>query len=106
MLNLTKNPNWKIIYDTFSWWLEKDNFHQYAEDLSEDLLQIENLHENYLIDVGWYPMGNPNGNFIIKAIKDVNWEQPVITFSCKTPNQVIENLEKTMKEIDTKLKFN
>jgi len=47
------------------------------DSLTEDLLQVE-YPNNYLIDLGWYPECNSNGNFIISVIYDFDWEKPVL----------------------------
>lgn len=46
-------------------------------DIKEDLIQIV-YGDHYLLDVGWYPEFNVKGSFVIRIIKDCDWQIPVI----------------------------
>ena len=47
-------------------------------ELRQDLIQVEYKNRNLIIDVGWYPDFNPEGQFVIQVIKNQDWEQPVL----------------------------
>ena len=68
--------------------------------LKEDLLQINFEHKNIIIDIGWYPEFDPKGSFVIKVVKDFNWEQPLCEQRTKCIKEVYEVLEKQIAKID------
>ncbi len=69
--------DWKIEFNDF---LECDitniSKNNYCE-LHEDLLQLSNQKENLIIDLGLYPDGDENGNYILLLVKNCNWELPL-----------------------------
>lgn len=52
------------------------------DELKEDMLQVE-YPGGYLLDVGWRPSFNLNGNFYICLIKDFDWDTPIYNGSAK-----------------------
>jgi hypothetical protein len=67
--------------------------------LKEDLFQIE-YSEGYIIDVGWYPSFEAEGNFRIVVVSEYNWEKPLYMKKCKE----LETLTLYMKECVTIVK--
>lgn len=49
-----------------------------ADDLGEDLLQIETAHGD-IVDVGWYPAWHPGGRLRVVTIRNMDWEAPLHT---------------------------
>lgn len=45
------------------------------------------------IDLGWYPEGDPNGSFKLQAILNDNWENPLLSFSSRSKDEITEMLE-------------
>jgi hypothetical protein len=45
--------------------------------LDEDMLQISDASGQYTIDVGWYPAGSPDGQFVGRIIAADDWERPL-----------------------------
>ena len=68
------------------------------ESLTEDLIQIE-YDNGYLIDIGWYPEYDAEGNFIVQLIKDYNWENPIYKQGCKEDKQLKKILLKAIEKI-------
>ena len=68
------------------WNITYDEFHidfsvpcaQQLNELNEDLLQAS--ANNFIIDIGWYPEGDPEGKIISLLIKDHNWQKPILHF--------------------------
>jgi hypothetical protein len=46
------------------------------DNLKEDLLQVSYAN-GLLLDVGWYPSFDENGEFQIRVIENNNWDEPV-----------------------------
>lgn len=92
---LVKNivgKEWRVTYDNFSWLLEDNNFQENKDFLSEDILQIEHSHKYYIVDVGWYPMLDPSGEFKIVLIKNKNWCSPLFEYSTKDIEEVVQKI--------------
>ncbi|MBK4204732.1 hypothetical protein EGI09_12500 [Bacillus subtilis] len=69
-------------------------------DFNQDLLQISHKTKNLLLDVGWYPEGDPTGSYGIELIKNEDWENPVEDIMCTELKELIKQLDNIfMKEI-------
>ena len=65
----------KITYDDFD--IDPTlTFESQKFSFKEDILQLE-IGDNYVIDVGYYPEFNPKGFFLVRVIKDIEWDSPV-----------------------------
>lgn len=76
-------------------------FGQQIYSLKEDMLQVV-YKNNYLIDVGWRPEFELEGNFIAVLIKDFDWDNPVLCEECKdltTLEKCLNNFVQFINEI-------
>ncbi|MBL3647838.1 MULTISPECIES: hypothetical protein [Bacillus] len=62
-------------------------------DFNQDLLQISHKTKNLLLDVGWYPEGDPTGSYGIELIKNGDWENPVEDIMCTELKELIKQLD-------------
>ncbi len=83
----------KVLYNSFDIDFERP-FAEQLEELNEDLIQVE-YNEKYILDIGWYPEHNANGNIIIQLIFDNQWDTPIV----KEKVNNIDSLLKIIKEI-------
>ena len=70
----------------------------------EDILQIE-FGERFVLDVGYSPEFEPNGNFVIQAIQDNDWMNPISRIKCQTLDKLKKSIEKTVQLIHAKRKI-
>ena len=70
----------KITYWEFSVDFSK-SFEDQLEYLTEDLVQVE-YPGGYLVDIGWYPEYDADGEFIVQLIRLGNWGTP--EYRCRT----------------------
>ncbi|MEC1672763.1 hypothetical protein [Bacillus mojavensis] len=69
-------------------------------DFNQDLLQVSHKTKNLLLDVGWYPDGDPTGSYGIELIKNEDWENPLEDIMCTELKELIKQLDNIfMKEI-------
>jgi hypothetical protein len=87
--------DWIITYNNFFDIdpLKLENNDILWDNFTEDLFQIKNEHKNILLDLGWYPEMNPNGNYCIKLIQGNNWEEPLVNINNKDKNEIIKIIE-------------
>ncbi len=81
----------------------------------EDILQIERHlkrkinkkveQQKLIIDLGWYPDGEPSGNFRLVAILNNNWEFPLLQFTSRSKKEILETLEYWLFEIFDDIHF-
>ena len=45
------------------------------------------------IDLGWYPDGDPAGSFRLEAILDDDWVNPLLTFTSRSRQEIVDTLE-------------
>lgn len=58
--------------------------------------QIE--EQTLAIDLGWYPDREPTGNFRLVALLNDNWQSPLLEFSSRSKQEIIEVLEQWLFE--------
>ena len=46
------------------------------------------------IDLGWYPDGDSDGKFTLRAVPDNNWDEPLLEFSSRSKDAIVQTLEK------------
>ena len=78
----------RIVYNEFDINFDED-FSNQENCLLEDLLQIS-YADGYLLDLGWYPEFDANGNFKMQVIKDGNWDSPIYFRECREKNDLIQ----------------
>jgi len=65
-----------------------------------DMLQIS-FGDRFTLDVGWQPDFDPSGHFVVVAIQDYDWLNPVVKIkprSLKTLKRAIEKAAKIINE--------
>lgn len=56
--------------------------------------------KNLLLDVGWYPEGDPTGSYGIELIKNEDWANPIEDIMCSELKDLITQLDHIfMKEM-------
>lgn len=81
-LQSVRLENCEITYDDFD--LDPMvSFEKQKWSFKEDILQIE-IKKEYLVDVGWYPEHDPKGFFLIRVIKNIDWDNPLFKKKCKS----------------------
>lgn len=68
---------WNVEYDTFNINFNIP-FYRQTNELNEDLLQASK--DSYIIDIGFYPEGDPQGKIITVLISKNNFDQHYIKF--------------------------
>ena len=85
---------WHIKYNALSEYdIIKDGA-EYSYELCEDMLQVEN--QNLLIDLGWYPSGDIEGNYKLYMLdknEECPFESPLEIFISKSKQEVTERIE-------------
>lgn len=97
LLKLTSKKG-EILYNDLYLDEELPLFKQ-LDNLKEDLLQVS-FYNKYLIDIGWYPEFDQNGQFKISAIKEYDWDNPIYISICKTIEDLKKEFEHCIKIID------
>ena len=89
----------KIVYNEFQIDFAKE-YTQQQECLQEDLVQVT-YAQNYLLDVGWYPEYESEGEFVVQIIKNQNWSEPVYKKSSKKEDELMKNLNDAVEIIES-----
>ena len=88
-----------VIYNSFD--IDEDvSFEDQWYSYSEDILQIK-FGERFVLDVGWYPESDLEGKFIVYAILDQNWDNPLMTITC-TLLEERKKIKENYKELKQK----
>ena len=92
-----------IVYNDFDI-QENIPFEKQWYSYKEDMLQVQ-FGDRFILDVGWYPEDDQNGNFTVLAIENQDWMNPVSQIKCKTLDELKKAIEKTAKVITEKRKI-
>ncbi|TNH41471.1 hypothetical protein [Photorhabdus luminescens] len=68
------------------------------DELKEDMLQVE-FPNGYLLDIGWRPSFEIDGQFKLALIKDFNWENPVYLDSASNLLELDEKIQLAMHKL-------
>ncbi|ONI40460.1 hypothetical protein AN639_12035 [Candidatus Epulonipiscium fishelsonii] len=88
---------WNISYSSFSninlqdYIDEPDNREIWLFEGNEDIFQIQK--DNILIDLGWYPMYDPEGTYRIEVVKNLDWIKSECTFSDQDKDKIVNKIE-------------
>lgn len=80
-------------------------FEKQEYSFKEDILQIA-FGDRFTLDVGWYPEMNPSGYFVVRAIQDYDWMEPVAKIKCRTLKRLKKAIEKVARIINEERKKN
>lgn len=80
----------EITYDELSN-IDSKNVKNDLDTLKENMLQVE-YGNDLLIDAGWYPYFNINGQFQVRVIEDHQWEPPLILLTANTITELLSKL--------------
>ena len=63
-------------------------------------MQVE-YNGGYLLDVGWYPEYDSDGQFIIQLVKDDGWSNPTYKYSCRSQDELQDIIETMINHVDS-----
>ncbi|MET4861622.1 hypothetical protein [Morganella morganii] len=91
------NKNGTVVFDDFNI-SENTSLSEQLDELKEDMLQIY-FPNGYVLDVGWRPSFEINGQFKLLLIKDYNWECPVYADSLSSVSELKKSIEIALSKI-------
>ncbi|MCA0755646.1 hypothetical protein KP806_11325 [Paenibacillus sp. N4] len=76
-------------------------------DLIEDIVYFINQSRNRMLDLGWYPEGNPKGKYRLVLIemdeeedKQIeNWNNPLITFTSRDNIEIKNKVNEILNKV-------
>jgi hypothetical protein len=83
--------NWQVTYNEFREIDPADA--KAAAYLREDLFQAFNRLTKILIDVGWYPDGDPEGGYVLSAHRDDFHGEELLRREARTRGAIVEAIE-------------
>lgn len=107
-ITLTVNDDWKIIYNKLTIFdpeihkLTEEEFDFYTLGLfTQNMTQIESKSKKLLIDIGWYPDSEINGEFLLQMLSirdgDCDWFNPIAEFRTRSLKQLVLKVEELTK---------
>lgn len=80
--------------------LEKDSIWiHFTEDILQMVYKWEQKQTCFVLDVGWYPETERNGNFRLVLIQKTDWENPIIEIKTKSKKELVYHIEKIVEKI-------
>lgn len=85
----------------------QDEDYEYRLEFNEDILQIINTHRRRIIDLGWYPEFNVNGQYRLMVIEWTNdceqqpefWDHPLIKYCSRDIEDIKKKIEGLAKKV-------
>jgi hypothetical protein len=90
-----------VIYNEFKIDFNK-KYSEQEDCLLEDLLQVT-YAQGYLLDVGWYPELESEGEFVVQIVKEKNWEEPIYKSNSKNKEDLVQDLNNAIRIIESKI---
>lgn len=87
--------SWKVDYNTFVE-LDPKTLNEKDEkwiNFTEDLLQMSYIRDNIILDIGWYPEADPQGEYGLELIKNLDWSNPLESYSTKDKFALMTKVE-------------
>jgi hypothetical protein len=89
---------WKVQWNMFDeadpvFFTEEDSDYRYS--FMEDLLQLQK--DSFTVDLGWYPEGKVDGEYLLVLIKNENWSEPIFDFSSRDKGRIIQEIERLLQ---------
>lgn len=69
----------------------EDILHIYTDHTRKRNKRVET--QRLAIDLGWYPDGDPEGAFRLEAILDGDWINPLLSFTSRSRQEIVDTLE-------------
>ena len=103
-MNIKTGKNWIIKFNSLSE-LDPENNDLSKEELehailgfTQDLVLIENELESNLIDIGWYPDIDINGEFILSKLTkgkdhEYDWQNPIEEYKTRSLRKLLLRIE-------------
>lgn len=91
----------KITYDELSN-IDSENFKNGLNTSKEDTPQVE-YGNDLLIDAGWYPSFNINGQFQVRVFEDHQWEPPLILLTANTITELLSKLRSAQNIVESRI---
>lgn len=85
---------WKVEYNNFTEYDIDEHDESDLHELNEDLLRLYNEKANLVIDLGWYPAYDADGNYILELIKNFDWHCPSERVLTKSKIEIVSYIEK------------
>lgn len=93
-----------IVYNDFD--VQEDvPFEKQKYSFKEDMAQIS-FGNRFILDIGWLPDFDPNGEFVVYIILDQDWMNPLKTIKCSSMDQLKKEIEKAVLFIEQMRKKN
>jgi hypothetical protein len=73
-----------------------DNVERNIDALEEDLIQISDPEGAFTVDVGWYPAGHADGEFICRLVEARDWDEPLEAYSTRELADVVNWVDATL----------
>lgn len=90
-----------VIYNEFKIDFNK-KYSEQEDCLLEDLLQVT-YDQGYLLDVGWYPELESEGEFVVQIVKEKKWEEPIYKSNSKNKEDLVQDLNNAIRIIESKI---
>lgn len=85
---------WKVEYNSFTEYDIEKHGESDLFELNEDLLRLYNEKANLMIDLGWYPAYDVDGNYVLELIKNFEWDRPLKRVVSKSKKEIVSDIEK------------
>lgn len=102
-MKITVGENWATIYNSLLALdpeennLTKQELEYAILGFTQDLVQIESKDKQLLIDIGWSPDIDINGEFLLQMLPikngECDWHHPVVEFKTRSLPQLILKIE-------------
>lgn len=62
------------------------------------LLQMSMEQANLVLDLGWYPEAELDGQYGLVLLKDCDWENPLVSYETRNREEVVHKIEDLLRQ--------
>ena len=65
----------------------------------QDLLQLQHDTYGITIDLGWVPEADPEGSYLLRVLKDEDWDNPLYYYKSKNKDDVVDKINFWLRRV-------
>lgn len=91
---------WKVDYNTFidtdPKEMEKMSPLKRGLIFTGSLLQMSFERDGLVLDLGWYPEGDPQGKYGLVLLRGNDWGKPLVSYSTSLKEDIVQKIEELL----------
>ena len=71
------------------------------ELFAQDMLYMEHKAFKVILDLGWIPEADPEGSYLLRVVKNNDWDNPVFIYKSKNKDDIVQKINLWLAKISS-----